>query len=523
MPRISIDGRSVDVEEGITVAAALLNAGITSFRTSVRGEPRAPLCGMGVCHECRVTVDGTAHVRSCLTVVTDGMTVTTGAPVPPQLAESAHLSHHADVVVIGAGPAGIAAAVTASSLGARVVLIDESARVGGQIWRHRNTSSLPRVAVRWMERLARSSVVSLANTTVTNVEHADGGLVVHGQRGSARVSVSAARLVLATGARERFLPFPGSTLPMVIGVGAAQALLKSGASFAGRHVVVAGTGPLLLPVAAALAADGAQLTLVAEQARFASVARFASGLWRHPSSLVQAARYRSAFAGTPYRTGMWVTGARGNGRVQEVDVTRGTSTRTLHCDVLCVSHGLVANTELARLLGCEVRDGAVAVDDYLRTSVAGIYSAGEATGVGGMELALAEGEVAGADAAGSTASARGRQPVVKRLRNMARRMDTAFALRPELRALAAPGATMCRCEDVQVGALQAGWTNRTAKLYTRAGMGPCQGRICGPALEYLHGGSADSVRLPIQPVQLNALAPAAPAATYDGFGEQHNG
>jgi len=180
------------------------------------------------------------------------------------------------VVVVGGGPAGIAAAVHAAEAGARTLLVDEHARPGGQIWRHRGQP--PPSARRWLERFARSGAAVLRGATVVD---ADGRelLVEHEGRGR---RVAFERLVLATGARELFLPFPGWTLPGVVGAGGAQALLKAGARFDGTRVVVAGSGPLLLAVAAALKQEGARVVGIAEQAPLSRLAAFGASLWREP-------------------------------------------------------------------------------------------------------------------------------------------------------------------------------------------------------------------------------------------------
>lgn len=410
----------------------------------------------------------------------------------------------ADVLVIGGGPAGIAAAVRAAEASRSVVLIDESPDVGGQIWRHHSRSTLPTVAQTWLRRLDASGVRILRGTSVVDVQEDGHALMVTAERSGVPVIVRAQAIVLATGARERFLPFPGWTLAGVIGVGAAQALLKSGFAFAGKRIVIAGSGPLLLPVASALKSSGALVRLVAEQARGRAVIGFAMGLLERPRTLVEAARYRAGFRGTAYRFGEWVSAARGDDSVREVDITNGVSTRTIACDVLCAAFGLVPNTELAQLLGCATDNGAVVVDDRQQTSRARIYCAGEPTGIGGMELSIAEGELAGLCAAGEDADAR----IVARrntLRATAQRMERAFALRAELRALASPDTIVCRCEDVPLGAIDRGWSMRKAKLYTRCGMGACQGRICGTALEFLYGWSSDTVRLPTVPALVSTL------------------
>jgi NADPH-dependent 2,4-dienoyl-CoA reductase/sulfur reductase-like enzyme len=294
----------------------------------------------------------------------------------------------------------------------------------------------------------------------------------------------------------------------VLGVGAAQALLKSGLSFSGKTVVIGGSGPLLVAVASSLARAGARVAFVAEQAPRWAVLRFGAGLWRDPAIIRDALAYRRGFAGSPYRFGTWVVEARGEDRVREAVLTDGTRTWSIACDYLCSGFGLVPSTELARLFGCRIDGEAVAVDDRQRTSVEGVYCAGEPTGIGGVEKALTEGEIAGWSAAGRHRQAAALLPARRRLGGYARRMESAFALREELRRLPRPETTVCRCEDVPLSAFDRAWSAREAKLYVRAGMGPCQGRVCGPALRYLFGWESDSVRVPISPVSIDTLASA---------------
>lgn len=412
---------------------------------------------------------------------------------------------NADVAVIGAGPAGIAAAAHAAENGARVVLLDESPGIGGQIWRHSSEAALGSVARHWIDRLRQSGATIHTGASVVDVHRDEQGWLVLVEVTDAPCLVRAQTVVLATGARERFLAFPGWTLPGVIGVGAAQALLKSGMPFAGKRVVIAGSGPLLLPVASALVANGAELLLVAEQASGPAVRGFAASLWRRPRALLQAARYRAGFFEARYRTNTWVVAARGGERLEAVELSDGVRTWTTSCDVLCAGFGLVPNTELARLIGCSVTDGVVEVDSRQQTSREGVFCAGEPTGIGGVDLALVEGSIAGLAAGGSE---RGVQPLVRkreRLRAFTGPMDRAFAPRPELRALTTPETIVCRCEDVVCGAIDRQWSPRQAKLYTRVGMGPCQGRVCGAALQFLYGWPADSVRIPAEATRYATL------------------
>ena len=417
---------------------------------------------------------------------------------------SAVVERSADVVVIGAGPGGIAAAATAAESGCSVILLDEGARVGGQIWRHHARTTLPRAARVWLARLDRSSVCVLPRATVFDARAAP--LYVDVEQDERHLRVHASRaLIIATGARELFLPFPGWTLPGVVGVGAAQALMKAGVNVRGQRVIVAGTGPLLLPVAALAARSGAHVVLVGEQAQRRAVRRFVLSLWRSPARVAAAVRYRAAFASAPYRTDTWVVRARGTRHVEEAVISVGSTTRTVRCDLLCVGYGLTAATELARLLGCATSGNAVIVDDRQRTTLPGVYCVGESTGIAGAEAALLEGTLAALTVVDRTPP----RPLLQRVRaqhQFARMMEAAFALRHELRALADADTTVCRCEDVTFAAVARHDNARDAKLQTRAGMGSCQGRVCGPALRHLFGWEHDTVRPPLVPAGVAALA-----------------
>lgn len=419
----------------------------------------------------------------------------------------------AGVVVVGAGPAGIAAAVAAAERGVRVVVLDRGLEPGGQIWRHRPGAKLPRTAAHWLARFERSGAQLAPRASVVDARVTESGVEIVADQGGSALRVRGTDLILATGARERFLPFPGWTLPGVLGVGGAQALLKSGASFAGQRVVIAGSGPLLLPVAASLSQGGARLLTVAEQASGAAVARFGASLWRAPGLIAQATRYRAQFAATRYRTGTWVTAAHGSDRLTGVTLTDGTHTWDEAADLLCTGYGLVPSTELARLLGCAIADGAATVDARQGTTVPRVYAVGEATGVGGAPLSIVEGTLAGLAVASPRALPASLTRQRATLRRAAARMHRTFAPRPELRTLASHDTIVCRCEDVRLGAVQSASCARQARLYTRAGMGPCQGRICGPALELLLGWDADSVRSPIEPTSISVLCADGSDAT----------
>ena len=419
----------------------------------------------------------------------------------------------AEVLVIGAGPAGIAAATAAAEGGRQVIVLDDNLSAGGQIWRGGTVARSMRsggeatAKYRALDRLARSGAKVLGAHRVFDAE-APGMLSALHETAAASslVRFRYEQVVLATGARERFLPFPGWTLPGVLGAGGLQALVRGGYDVAGKRVVIAGTGPLLLAVAAHLAEDGADVRCVAEQASLARLTPFAASLWSHPAKLMQGARYRRRLWKTPYRTGCWVVeaidGEDGQG-LRAVRLTDGRRMWEEPCDLLACGYHLVPNTELAALLGCELREGFVTVDEQQRTSVPGVYCAGEPTGIAGLEAALAQGEIAGQMCAGRSTAGLRRRSAAERA--FAAGLEKAFALRAELQSLPKPETVVCRCEDVPLSRLRGhtGWTD--AKLQTRCGMGPCQGRICGPAVEYLLGWRPVSIRQPLSPVPIEAF------------------
>ncbi|MEP7342520.1 MAG: FAD-dependent oxidoreductase [Acidobacteriota bacterium] len=414
--------------------------------------------------------------------------------------------HNYDVLVIGGGPAGLAAAVSAKESGVRVAIVDDNPGLGGQIWRGQQRKATVPEAAEWLNRVQAAQVEFINGARV--YDQPEAGLLL-AETFDGVLEIRFRKLILATGARERFLPFPGWTLPGVAGAGGLQALVKSGLPIDGKKVVVAGTGPLLLAVAAYLRKRGAEVLLIAEQAPLKSLLSFGLGLMRSPGKIVQALQLKRELAGIPHLTRCWPVAADGNEQLQSVKLQRGQKRWDVACDYLACGFHLVPNTELAAFFGCGLRASVVQVDDFQLTTIPNIYCAGESTGIGGLEVSLIEGQIAGLTATGQQEEARALFAERRKHQRFADLLNRTFALREELKGLPQPDTIVCRCEDVSFARLQqqsgqqSPW--RAAKLHTRCGMGPCQGRVCGAAIEFLLGWQTESVRPPVFPVKLGGL------------------
>jgi NADPH-dependent 2,4-dienoyl-CoA reductase/sulfur reductase-like enzyme len=415
---------------------------------------------------------------------------------------------HFDVLVVGAGPAGLAAAHVAGSHGARVGILDAQASHGGQVWRHDVRRRAPRPARNAFARMSRLSghVMWLPQHQVIAADHKT--LLAETPHHAIQLSYGA--LVMATGARELLLPFPGWTLPGVTGAGGLQALVKQGWPIAGKRVVVSGTGPLLLAAAATLRRHGARVMGIYEQAPAASVNAFAMRLWRWPARIAQAVALRAVLAGIAYHRGSFVRAAHGEHALRGVDIDGPHDASHIECDYLATGFGLVPNIELAAMIGCAIEDShthpQVQVDALLRTTITNVYAAGELCGVAGLATARVEGRIAGHAAVGAIEAATALLPARAKARRFAGLLGKYFVLDPRLRTLADASTVICRCEDVRLGELDDLADARAAKLATRCGMGACQGRICGSALAELGRFPRGVLRSPIFPARLSTLA-----------------
>ncbi len=421
----------------------------------------------------------------------------------------------ADVIVLGAGPAGVPAALAAAEAGASVTVIDANDRAGGQFHRQlpRDLDVARPAALHHGWRAAATGFAAmadhpriehLAGTRVWLVERADESLIVH-TTGANRTSLRGRTLVLATGATERVLPFPGWDLPGVMTVGAAQALVKGQGVRPGRHVLMAGTGPLLLASASTLLTAGTSIAAVTDANSLPDWRSAVGAGRRTPGKVVEAGAYLAdlARARVPYRPRHAVIAVDGDGQVERALVARvdegwhvvsGTE-ESYDVDAVCVSYGFTPNVGIAAALGCELTEEPAVVADLAgRTSMDRVFAAGEVTGIAGASTAALEGAVAGSAAAQRAGFAVARAEVRRQVRRRERHRRAAEAV-----LAAAPirggwstwlddDTIICRCEEATYASVRHAIDDlgardvRSVKMTTRCGMGLCQATMCGPSV-----------------------------------------
>ena len=525
---ITFEGQAVTARNGESVAAALVNSGHLGCRTTSAGAERGVFCGMGVCSECAVTIDGQPGRLACMTKITPGMVVEMNPPVRPvdtlQTTELLDEVIDCEVLVIGAGPAGLQAALSAAHSGAQVVVLDERASLGGQYFKQPSTHfSVREERLDHQYREGRELMHSLDDAGVqfrlsTRVWGAAPGGEVYATSADRRLLLKARSLILASGAYERGVPFPGWTLPGVMTTGAAQTLLRSYLVAAGNNILVSGNGPLNLQVAAELTRANVDVVAVAETAP----------LWR-PSNIAHLARMMVAAPaygreGLSYVTDLLkarvpilarsaIIEAQGEGRVEVAIVAKldkfgyavPGSEKSFSVDSVCVGFGFIGSSELARSLGCshhiDASSGSVVIerDRNGRTSAQGVWVIGDGGSVKGAQVAQSMGKLAGADAASCVGATRGsgdRHETARNVQILSRQEKFQRSLWQQFKAprlvdqLATPATIICRCEEITLAEVDASldsWTGSAGSLkrVTRAGMGKCQGRYCSPILTEL--------------------------------------
>ena len=579
---VEVNGVSVPAYEGETVATVLFAQDVTAFRTTASGNPRGPFCMIGTCFECLVQVDGGepespaatgAHwVRACQTPVTENMRIFTDGTLPespPSVAADSltGASLNTELAIVGAGPAGVAAALEAARHGLDVTVVDEQPRPGGQIFRAPPSAFKVRD---WMadrayaEGLAnirklpeQLGVRHLDSTQVLGIQNTGEGPESGGRfelqlfREGRLQTLAASVVLVATGCYDMPVMFPGNVVSGVMAAGGIQASIKSQQSLPGKRFLFAGTHPLQLIVANQVCKAGGEVAgvLFAQSPlAFARFLRHPGALWRqrHQVSLLLRTLLDLHRAGVPVSFRKTIKRAIGEDALEAVAVQRtdtwgsplpGTQEELIHCNRLGLCFGFMASSELPRQLGAAVawdsaRGGwTVTCDDWMRSSIDGLFVAGEVAGLGGADVALTRGAVAGLAAAMDLrkidAGAAGKlvKPLRRRLGSLEKFADSlaqgSLPGNELLSALADEASMLCKCREVTLGdfnqSLDANAfvaTANSAKLLTGTGMGLCQGRYCQHhvtrLLQQRHGTTEQQVgpftaRFPAKPVLCNQL------------------
>lgn len=557
--RFTLDGETVEARAGDSIASAMIAAGHYRFRDDGSGRARGLFCGMGVCGECQVLVDG-VPARACLEKARNGATVSrqSARRVLPRSARAAPAGRWseraADVLVVGAGPAGLAAAAMTAAQGLDTMVVDERPQPGGQYYKQ-PAAEFP-ADPRGLDRQFRDGRRLIARALAAGVRHL-GGAVVWGAFDGPSLAVTVdgetfvvrpRRLLIATGAYERPLPVPGWTLPGVMTTGAAQTLLRSYRTTPGRRVLVAGNGPLNFQVARELVRAGSKVVAIVEEAAspLASPLQFLRMALADPRLAADGIRQVAGLrlGGCPIEFGRALVRLDGDERVRAATVARvdaggrplpGTETE-FAVDAVCMNYGFLPQAEIARALGCEfgyaqdTATWAAVRDADGRTTVPEVFVVGDASGLGGARIAMDEGALAGIavvrDLLGDDAVDAGRERRLRRaLRRHGRFQSALWTMfrAPLLDTQLAAGDTLaCRCEEVSFDQLRSALSESCHRLAsikkrTRAGMGRCQGRYCAvslaaAALEAGHGetpaGEFFAPRPPFKPMPLAQLAGA---------------
>jgi len=552
---IYLDGEPIEAISGDSIAAALIASGKSVFNRDKSGRPRGLFCGMGACFECQVSVDGGPAQRACLTKVEAGMKIRslayrmeTGAPGSKS---QQHLFEtlECDVLIVGAGPAGITAAIELAKAGISVIVVDERAAVGGQFFKQISSSfsfaadalldSQYRDGATLIDKLNRTSARIISQGTVWGAfRESDNCTDVRVATRSKSYSIRPGQLILATGAFESTPAFPGWTLPGVMTTGAAQGLVRAHRVAPGQRVLIAGNGPLNLQLACELIAGGTEVLAVAESAAKPFPRRWMAtigALTSAPDLVLRGIGYLGILRkhGVPVHYEHHILSADGDRQIDSASLARigddgrmlATTARKYDVDTVCVGYRLQPSNEIARTLGCKHEVAASRLlrpvcDENGQSSIPGVFVIGDSGVLGGAHVAMAEGRLAAQAVLGNIDS---RISVSRRKDRLSLRRQRRFQSNlwkiysaPDVKP-ALPETPVCRCELVSLHTIKTLIENgvhdlASLKRQSRAGMGKCQGRYCQNQIATILGETtgrfprAEELFAPEQPVKPVAIS-----------------
>lgn len=542
------DGAPINFGQGQSVAAALTEAGHRALRHTAKGASRGMFCGMGVCQDCLVTIDGIPNQRACMTPATKGLMIGTQVafpvledmPVPAKPTPARILEP--DVAIIGGGAGGLSAAIAARAAGASVVVLDERKVAGGQYYKQ--SASQPPLDAQQLEgaslleRAQESGAEILGSVEIWGAF--DGPLFLADVSGAALI-VRPKTAIIATGAYERPRMVPGWTLPGVMTTGAAQTLWRSYRTLPGKRVAVCGSGPLNAQVALELSQGGADVTMVAETA---------ASPWRHPWNAFLALTLDPSLVfkglgmmrdlqrrGIPLRYQTTLQSVEQKGKRLLATFKSASGAQICETvDVVCMNDGFEPQNEILRLLGAQMSyDPAFGHlrcirSDGMETSVPNIFAVGDCAGLGGAPAARIEGAIAGRSAAsragfGDAYDVFGDLNRLTRHRRFQASLWKMHDIAPQSLDTTPRETIVCRCEEITLGDVLDGLETKpghvgTLKRATRVGMGRCQGRYCGPVATRLVAEATGkpvedlsnfAPRVPIKPVAIASILAAQEA------------
>ena len=559
---VEIDGEMFNAIAGESIAATLAAFGKLELGRDKSGASRGLFCGMGTCFDCQVSVDGGAPERACLTKVHRGMKIRSlgyRAEIPVSGTRSQREPaerHDCDVLIVGAGPAGMSAATELAKAGTTVIITDERPEPGGQFFKqlahshsfalNKPSDSQYRDGAVLIEMLMNSDAQLIGNANAWGAFRDEAGNIeVCVASGTKSYIVHTRQLILATGAFESAPAFPGWTLPGVMTTGAAQGLVRAYRVAPGQKVLIAGNGPLNLHLACELVNGGVEVVAMAESASGPSIgrARAAIGaLMSSPSLILRGIGYLRALRKhrVPMFYGYHILRADGDERVRSGSIAKigrdavllPDTEKQFEVDAICLGYALHPSNEIARSLGCEhdiVAPGFVVPvrDGNFKTTVDGVFIIGDGGVLGGAHVAMVEGRLVTQAVLGNLLKDEQKSNhrdlrLLQRHRRFQRHLWTMYEA-PEVDT-ALPDTPLCRCEMVTLGTItsliESGIDDLgSLKRLCRVGMGPCQGRYCQKRIATILANMTENVpaskdmlapQLPVKPVLIANVAAEKP-------------